>query len=130
MDTVPDKIYFKDRDSRFIRVNKDLAENFGLADVAEALGKTDADFFTQEHAEQARYESLSDYRQLLDRIGQLRQEGLTIVQVAKQLNQEGYRTPRSRKDYTSASVRKLLSRQRHKAEQCTGPTRKKRANGG
>jgi PAS domain S-box-containing protein len=54
MDTVPDKIYFKDRDSRFIRVNKDLAENFGLADVAEALGKTDADFFTQEHAEQAR----------------------------------------------------------------------------
>jgi PAS domain S-box-containing protein len=54
MDTVPDKIYFKDRDSRFIRVNKDLAENFGLADVAQALGKTDADFFTQEHAKQAR----------------------------------------------------------------------------
>jgi PAS domain S-box-containing protein len=54
MDTVPDKIYFKDRDSRFIRVNKDLAENFGLGDVAEALGKTDADFFTREHAAQAR----------------------------------------------------------------------------
>ncbi len=54
MDTVPDKIYFKDRESRFIRVNKDLAENFGLADATEALGKTDADFFTPEHAEQAR----------------------------------------------------------------------------
>jgi PAS domain S-box-containing protein len=54
MDTVPDKIYFKDRDSRFIRVNKELAENFGLADAADALGKSDADFFTQEHAQQAR----------------------------------------------------------------------------
>jgi len=78
----------------------------------------------------SRYESLSDYRQLLDRIGQLRQEGLTIVQVAKQLNQEGYRTPRSRKGYTSTSVRKLLSRQRHKAERRTEPARKKKATGG
>jgi PAS domain S-box-containing protein len=65
MDTVPDKIYFKDRDSRFIRVNKDLAENCGLADAMEALGKTDADFFTQEHAEQAR----ADEREIL-RTGQ------------------------------------------------------------
>jgi serine/threonine-protein kinase len=54
MDTVPDKIYFKDRDSRFLRVNKELAEQFGLSNPAEALGKTDADFFTAEHAVQAR----------------------------------------------------------------------------
>jgi PAS domain S-box-containing protein len=54
MDTVPDKIYFKDRDNRFIRVNKDLAENFGLADAADAVGKSDSDFFMQEHAQQAR----------------------------------------------------------------------------
>ena len=64
----------------------------------------------------SRYESLSDYPRLLARVGQLRQAGLTIVEVAKQLNQEGYRTPRSCKGYTSTSVRKLLSRQRQKAE--------------
>jgi hypothetical protein len=64
----------------------------------------------------ARYDCLGDYAQLLERIGQLREEGLTIAQVAKQLNQEGYRTPRSRKGYTSTSVRKLLSRYRQKAE--------------
>jgi len=63
----------------------------------------------------SRYESLSDYRQLLERIGQLRQDGLTIARVATQLNKEGYRTPRSRKGYTSTSVRKLWSRQRKKA---------------
>jgi hypothetical protein len=62
----------------------------------------------------ARYESLRDYPQLLARVQQLRAEGLTIKQVARQLNQEGYRTPRSRKGYTSTSVRKLLSRLRQK----------------
>jgi DNA invertase Pin-like site-specific DNA recombinase len=64
----------------------------------------------------ARYESLGDYRRLLERIGQLRREGFTIQEVARQLNQEGYRTPRSRKGYTSTSVRKLLSRCRQKAK--------------
>jgi DNA invertase Pin-like site-specific DNA recombinase len=62
----------------------------------------------------SRYESLSDYRQLLERIEQLRHDGLTIARVATQLNKEGYRTPRSRKGYTSTSVRKLLSRLRKK----------------
>jgi len=63
----------------------------------------------------SRYECLHDYAPLLERIGQLRHDGLTIKQVAKQLNAEGYRTPRSRKGYTSTSVRKLLSRRRQKA---------------
>jgi hypothetical protein len=62
----------------------------------------------------SRYESLSDYGKLLERIGQLRRDGLTIARVATQLNKEGYRTPRSRKGFTSTSVRKLLSRLRKK----------------
>jgi PAS domain S-box-containing protein len=53
MDTVPDLIYFKDADGRFLRINKALAARFGLADPAEAMGKTDFDFFTEEHASQA-----------------------------------------------------------------------------
>ena len=58
----------------------------------------------------ARYESLGHYDQLINRIVELRQEGRTIKQIAAQLNGEGYHTPRSRKGYTSTSVRKLLSR--------------------
>jgi PAS domain S-box-containing protein len=53
MDNLPDAIYFKDADSRFLRINQDLASSFGLDDPAEALGKTDFDFFTEEHARPA-----------------------------------------------------------------------------
>jgi two-component system, sensor histidine kinase and response regulator len=53
MDTVPDTIYFKDAEGRFIRVNRAQAKHLGLSDPAEAAGKTDLDFFTEEHARQA-----------------------------------------------------------------------------
>jgi PAS domain S-box-containing protein len=54
MDNVPDAIYFKDTDSRFIRTNKAHAGRwFGLSDPAQAVGKTDFDFFSEQHARQA-----------------------------------------------------------------------------
>ena len=53
MNNFPDHIYFKDRESRFIRINKSLSKIFGLNDPAQAIGKTDFDFFTKEHAQQA-----------------------------------------------------------------------------
>jgi len=52
-DNVPDMIYFKDRASRFTRINKALAKMFGLSDPAQAVGKTDFDFFAAEHAQKA-----------------------------------------------------------------------------
>ena len=53
MDNLPHNIYFKDADSRFIRINAAMARYFGLQDPAQAIGKTDGDFFTGEHASQA-----------------------------------------------------------------------------
>ena len=50
MDHIPDQIYFKDQESRFLRINKAQAEVFGLGDAGQAIGKTDFDFFTEEHA--------------------------------------------------------------------------------
>jgi PAS domain S-box-containing protein len=53
LDNLPDSIYFKDAASRFIRINKACATKFGLSDPVDAVGKTDFDFFLEEHARQA-----------------------------------------------------------------------------
>lgn len=65
MDNVPDTIYFKDRQSRFTRINRHAAMRYGIASPDLAIGRTDADFFTEEHAAQA----LSDEQDII-RTGQ------------------------------------------------------------
>jgi len=50
MENVPDFIYFKDAAGRFLRINRSLALRYGLAEPDEAVGKTDFDFYEQEHA--------------------------------------------------------------------------------
>ena len=54
MDTLPDRVYFKDPESRFLRINAAKGRRLGLANVAEAIGKSDADFYSPEQAERAR----------------------------------------------------------------------------
>ena len=53
LDNLPEHIYFKDIESRFIRISKSQANAFGLDDPLEAVGKTDFDFFAEEHAQPA-----------------------------------------------------------------------------
>ncbi|OFW62728.1 MAG: hypothetical protein A2Z35_00850 [Actinobacteria bacterium RBG_19FT_COMBO_36_27] len=53
MEHIPDSIYFKDLESRFIRINKSCAEKFRIKNPDEAVGKTDSDIFTEEHASKA-----------------------------------------------------------------------------
>jgi diguanylate cyclase (GGDEF)-like protein/PAS domain S-box-containing protein len=53
LDTTTDGVYFKDRASRFIRISAALASRVGLENAAEAIGKTDFDFFSEEHARPA-----------------------------------------------------------------------------
>jgi PAS domain S-box-containing protein len=52
MDSVPDHVYFKDAESRFIAVNRALARRHGV-EPAALVGRTDFDLFTPEHAQQA-----------------------------------------------------------------------------
>jgi diguanylate cyclase (GGDEF)-like protein/PAS domain S-box-containing protein len=53
MDTLPDSIYFKDKDSRFSWVNRHTLDKFGVPSLADVVGKTDFDIFTGEHAARA-----------------------------------------------------------------------------
>jgi len=53
LENVPDHIYFKDINSRFIVMSKSQAQRFGLKDPSFAIGRSDFDFFTEEHARQA-----------------------------------------------------------------------------
>jgi PAS domain S-box-containing protein len=53
MDNLDDFIYMKDRESRFTRVNNSQAVLLGLDNPAQAIGKTDSDFYSDEHSNQA-----------------------------------------------------------------------------
>jgi len=52
MDNISDSIYFKDKEKRFIRVNKIKAEHSEIS-PEEMIGKTDFDFFPKEIAMQS-----------------------------------------------------------------------------
>ncbi|MBN2393115.1 MAG: GAF domain-containing protein, partial [Anaerolineae bacterium] len=53
MDNIPDTIYFKDRESRFLRASRSQTERFGLSDPADIIGTSDFDYFTEDHARPA-----------------------------------------------------------------------------
>ncbi len=53
MDNIPDMIYFKDAESRFLQVSKAFATRHGFTDPEQLIGKTDFDIFSEDHARPA-----------------------------------------------------------------------------
>ena len=51
--SVPDAVYFKDLESRFVRASISLAQRVGYADPNELVGKSDLDLFSEEHGMRA-----------------------------------------------------------------------------
>ena len=70
----PDHIYFKDLESRFTLVNPGMARWLGLGDPAEAIGRTDADYFSEAHARDAREDERALIRGEADRIAKEERE--------------------------------------------------------
>jgi PAS domain S-box-containing protein len=52
MEFLPDRITYKDTESRIMRINKAKAQRINMS-PEEVIGKTDYDFFSREHAEKA-----------------------------------------------------------------------------
>ncbi len=53
MNHFPDSIYFKDLDSKFLKSSQSLARSFGFSSADALVGKSDFDFFNEEHARPA-----------------------------------------------------------------------------
>src|SRR5437667_3479488 len=52
LDNIPDRIYFKDVESRFIRCSNSMALRLGLDDPKKIIGKSDFDFHPKEKAQE------------------------------------------------------------------------------
>ncbi|HKQ40185.1 MAG TPA: PAS domain-containing protein, partial [Verrucomicrobiae bacterium] len=52
LDNIPDRIYFKDVHSRFIRCSRSMIKRLGAKEVKEVVGKTDFDFHPRELAQE------------------------------------------------------------------------------
>ena len=53
MNNIADSIFFKDLESRFVRINRACAIKHGIENPEDVVGKSDFDFFSEEHAKQA-----------------------------------------------------------------------------
>jgi len=74
LENIPDRVYFKNREGAFIQVNPALARLYGFEDPSQVVGKTDSDFFTPEHASQARADEDDVFRTGKPIIGKMEKE--------------------------------------------------------
>jgi len=74
MENSPDLIYFKDLRSRFVRYSKSFNEFFLVHDRDILKGKTDFDFFTEEHARAAFEDEQNIIKTGVPIIGKLEEE--------------------------------------------------------
>ncbi len=62
VDNIPEPVFFKDRQSRFIRANRKMAHDAGFTDPAELIGKTDADIWAGDLPQ----ETLADEQRIIE----------------------------------------------------------------
>lgn len=74
LESIPDKIYFKDRDGRFLRVSQSMAKALGCTSYKELIGKSDLDFFHEDHARAAFQDEQQVMRKREPIVGKLERE--------------------------------------------------------
>ncbi len=85
LDRVKELIYFKDKEGNFLRVSKSLAKLLNIGDPEKLIGKSDFDFFTEEHARPS-YEDeqkiISSRKPILEKIEKATQEDGSVNYVS------------------------------------------------
>jgi diguanylate cyclase (GGDEF)-like protein/PAS domain S-box-containing protein len=69
LEHIPDNVFFKDCDSRFVRISRSMANYCGLVDPADAVNETDSDIFGSEQSDQALADEQEIIRTGLPKIG-------------------------------------------------------------
>ena len=77
LNNIPDRIYFKDKEGRFIRANQALADMHQLRDPEELEGKSDFNFFTYEHSRPAFEDEQEVMRTGQPMVGKIEKETLS-----------------------------------------------------
>ena len=77
LNNIPDRIYFKDKEGRYIRANQALADRHQLSDPDELEGKSDFDFFTYEHSLPAFEDEQEVMRTGLPIVGKIEKESMS-----------------------------------------------------
>lgn len=87
MNTLPDNVYFKDKESRFLRVSESMAKTFNVKSSNDVIGKTDFDFHSPKNARQYYNEEqeiitsgkgfIDDVRQSVDENGEEQWKSVT-----------------------------------------------------
>ena len=80
LDHIPDCIYFKDAESKFLRINRAQANLLGVKAPAEAVGRSDADYFDAAFAQKTRADEqriLQTGEPLTGSIEHITRQGLT-----------------------------------------------------
>jgi sigma-B regulation protein RsbU (phosphoserine phosphatase) len=62
LEHIPDQIYFKDRQGRFLRISRAVAEYLNASNPREVIGKSDFDYWNEESAREA----AEDERRILE----------------------------------------------------------------
>lgn len=74
INNIPDNVYFKNRESRFVRANTATAEKLGVPTPSDLIGRTDASFFGDEMSQISRAEELEIMRTGKPRIASIHRE--------------------------------------------------------